>query len=67
MAEQSTDEHDPEAGDTAAMAPGDQAPEGAPGAGEDICRRCGGSGRAGDATCPDCEGTGKVVDAIGGG
>src|SRR5947199_303234 len=29
------------------MAPGDQAPPGTPGTGEDVCPRCGGSGRLG--------------------
>ncbi len=55
------------------MAPGDQAPAGTPGTGEDVCPRCGGVGRipgggvAGGVPCPECEGTGKVVVGIGGG
>lgn len=49
------------------MSPGDEAPVGTPGSGEDVCPRCGGSGRLeGGATCPECEGTGKVNVGIGG-
>jgi hypothetical protein len=50
----------------APMAPGDQAPEGTPGTGENVCPRCGGSGRVGAETCPECQGTGKVTVGIGG-
>jgi hypothetical protein len=48
------------------MAPGDQAPPGTPGTGEDLCRTCGGSGRLNGGPCPDCEGTGRVTRGIGG-
>ena len=48
------------------MSPGDDAPEGTPGTGEDICPQCGGSGREGDGTCRNCQGTGKVNVGIGG-
>jgi DnaJ-class molecular chaperone len=48
------------------MAPGDEAPEGTPGTGEDICPRCGGSGRLGAGSCPECGGRGKVIRGIGG-
>lgn len=48
------------------MNPGDEAPEGTPGTGEDICRKCGGSGRAGDSECPSCQGSGKVIVGVGG-
>jgi len=51
----------------APMSPGDEAPPGTPGTGEDICPRCGGSGRIDGARCPECEGTGKVTVGIGGG
>lgn len=47
--------------------PGDEAPAGAPGTGEDVCPACGGSGRAGGAACPTCGGTGRVTEGIGGG
>ena len=48
------------------MNPGDEAPEGTPGTGEDLCRECGGSGRVGNASCPSCDGTGKVIVGVGG-
>ncbi|MEP6608150.1 MAG: hypothetical protein ABJA83_05670 [Burkholderiaceae bacterium] len=48
------------------MAPGDEAPAGTPGTGENVCRMCGGSGRVDGHTCGDCEGSGKVIDGIGG-
>jgi hypothetical protein len=47
--------------------PGDEAPAGAPGSGEAVCRRCGGSGRDQSQPCPECGGSGKVVEGIGGG
>jgi DnaJ-class molecular chaperone len=49
------------------MAPGDQAPPGTPGTGDNVCPTCNGSGRAQGAACPTCRGTGTVVEAIGGG
>lgn len=49
------------------MAPGDQAPPGTPGTGEDVCPRCGGSGRLGANACPECGGRGRIVKGIGGG
>jgi hypothetical protein len=48
------------------MAPGDDAPAGTPGTGENVCPRCGGSGRIGGSSCPECAGTGKVTQGIGG-
>jgi hypothetical protein len=48
------------------MAPGDEAPPGTPGTGEDVCPRCGGSGRLGANACPECAGRGRVVKGIGG-
>ncbi len=48
------------------MAPGDEAPAGTPGAGENVCRECGGSGRIGDRTCETCGGSGVVIEEIGG-
>ncbi|MFJ7438560.1 hypothetical protein ACIQW5_12955 [Methylorubrum thiocyanatum] len=47
--------------------PGDEAPPGTPGTGENLCPRCGGSGQIGAKSCPDCNGTGKVISGIGGG
>jgi RecJ-like exonuclease len=50
------------------MKPGDEAEPGTPGAGEDLCETCGGSGKLDDGkTCPECEGTGRVMRGIGGG
>jgi hypothetical protein len=49
-----------------ALNPGDEAPAGTPGTGEDICGRCHGSGHLDGRRCPDCGGGGKVVRAIGG-
>jgi hypothetical protein len=46
--------------------PGDVAPLGTPGAGEDICPLCAGSGRLEGEPCADCGGSGKVIDGIGG-
>jgi hypothetical protein len=48
------------------MSPGDEAPAGTPGTGEDVCPNCGGSGRAASGACPVCAGTGKVTVGIGG-
>lgn len=51
----------------AALDAGDEAAAGAPGTGEAVCHRCGGSGKFHGAPCPTCGGTGKVVQGIGGG
>jgi rubrerythrin len=47
--------------------PGDDAPPGTPGTGEDICPECGGTGRLNDKPCPNCGGTGRINEGIGGG
>jgi hypothetical protein len=47
--------------------PGDEAPPGTPGTGEDVCPDCNGSGRVGDAKCPTCAGRGTIVRGVGGG
>lgn len=46
--------------------PGDQAPEGAEGSGENICPDCSGSGKLDGKDCTACAGTGVVQDAVGG-
>lgn len=52
----------------APLNPGDEAPEGVPGTGEDVCPRCKGSGKlAQGQDCPDCGGSGKIIEGIGGG
>lgn len=48
------------------LRPGDEAPPGTPGTGEDICPVCGGSGSTAGRECPHCLGTGKVNVGIGG-
>jgi DnaJ-class molecular chaperone len=45
----------------------DKVPPGAPGAGENVCRKCAGTGRVEGEKCPDCGGTGKETTGIGGG
>lgn len=47
--------------------PGDAAAPGTPGAGENVCPDCKGSGRLDNAPCRTCGGTGKVIEGIGGG
>jgi DnaJ-class molecular chaperone len=55
--------------------PGDEAPVGTPGTGEDVCPVCQGTGLAADADadegekapCPNCGGTGVITEGIGGG
>jgi hypothetical protein len=50
------------------MNPGDDAPPGTPGTGEDICPVCKGTGKIeNDRDCPNCGGTGRIVEGIGGG
>ena len=50
------------------MAPGDEAPPGTPGTGEDICPKCNGKGQIqSGGKCPDCGGTGKVTKGVAGG
>jgi RecJ-like exonuclease len=51
---------------TASMAPGDEAPQGTPGAGENVCPTCNGSGKVDGATCQTCAGSGVVIEEIGG-
>ncbi len=48
--------------------PGDEAEPGTPGAGEDVCEACAGSGKLSDGKpCSNCGGSGKVMRGIGGG
>lgn len=46
--------------------PGDVAPPGTPGTGENTCPECRGSGRTGARECPVCGGTGKITEGLGG-
>ncbi|MGH1571353.1 hypothetical protein ACRAWG_12475 [Methylobacterium sp. P31] len=52
--------------DTDPGKPGNEAPPGTPGTGENLCRACGGTGKIDDKTCPECQGSGKVTTGIGG-
>ena len=47
--------------------PGDEAPPGTPGTGEDICPDCHGTGKVGGSPCKNCGGTGKITEGVGGG
>jgi hypothetical protein len=50
------------------VAPGDDAPAGTVGTGDDVCPICHGSGKnASGGQCPNCYGTGKITEGIGGG
>ena len=49
------------------MAPGDGAPPGTPGTGEDVCPDCGGKGRRDGRECSTCLGRGRVIKAISAG
>ncbi len=54
----------PEGGD---VNPGDEAPGGTPGTGENLCRDCEGSGKLNGERCPTCNGTGRIIEGTGGG
>ena len=56
-----------EGSDAAIEKPGDVAPAGAAGTGENVCPVCGGSGVVHGGACENCAGTGKVTAGIGGG
>jgi len=49
------------------MNPGDEAAEGTPGTGEDLCPDCAGKGTRQGKPCITCGGTGRIVQGIGGG
>lgn len=50
------------------MNPGDQAPSGSAGTGDNLCPKCSGSGITDDTgmRCEHCGGTGKVTEGVGG-
>jgi hypothetical protein len=48
------------------MSPGDEAPAGTPGTGENVCPVCGGRGILDGRPCANCGGTGKVIVGVGG-
>jgi DnaJ-class molecular chaperone len=45
----------------------ERVPAGSPGSGENVCRKCAGTGKVEGKECPDCGGTGKLTTGIGGG
>lgn len=45
---------------------GDEVPPGTPGAGENVCPDCGGTGQRDGEECATCGGTGVVTEAVGG-
>jgi RecJ-like exonuclease len=47
--------------------PGDEAPPGTAGTGEDVCPDCRGTGRIRQGACPNCGGSGKIISGVGGG
>lgn len=52
--------------ETAAINPGDIAPAGTPGTGDNLCPDCSGSGRLGQRECQTCGGSGRVIEGVGG-
>jgi hypothetical protein len=57
---------DTKASQTPKLNPGDVAPPGTPGTGENLCPDCNGSGKLESSACPTCGGTGKVTEGMGG-
>jgi DnaJ-class molecular chaperone len=51
---------------TKPMNPGDEAPAGTVGTGENICAVCRGSGKREGKPCQSCGGTGRVIEGVGG-
>ena len=47
-------------------APGDQGDPDEASVGENICDKCGGSGKRDGETCAECGGTGKIQEVVGG-
>jgi len=54
-------------GQTTPPKPGDVAPPGTPGTGEDLCPACQGRGVVDRRPCPTCGGSGVVIKGIAGG
>jgi DnaJ-class molecular chaperone len=51
----------------AEMAPGDEAPPGTEGTGDDVCPACAGAGEKNGSPCEECGGAGTVVRGVSGG
>lgn len=47
--------------------PGDVAPPGTPGTGEDVCPDCQGKGEMDNKPCANCGGSGVVIAGVAGG
>jgi DnaJ-class molecular chaperone len=67
MAESDSNRTKPSTTGTTKLNPGDDAPPGTPGTGENVCPQCSGSGKLQGAPCPNCGGTGTVIKGIAGG
>ncbi len=63
----STSKTGPDSPTEVRLNPGDVAPPGTPGTGEDVCPQCHGSGKLQGQPCQNCGGTGKVIKGIAGG
>ena len=61
-----SDAQDAKTGTQPALNPGDEAPPGTAGTGEDVCPDCNGKGRIDGAPCATCGGSGTVNRAVGG-
>jgi hypothetical protein len=48
------------------LPPANDVPSATPGTGENVCPKCGGSGKVVGITCTECQGSGKVTRGIGG-
>jgi DnaJ-class molecular chaperone len=48
------------------MNPGDEAPAGTPGTGDNVCPACHGTGKLRGGLCANCGGSGHIVTGIGG-
>jgi len=51
--------------DPRSQKPGDEVPPGTPQSGENLCRRCAGTGQLEGRPCSDCGGSGVVTTLVG--
>ena len=65
MSGSQSDTH-PTSSEQAKMNPGDDAPPGTPGTGDNVCPECSGKGKLeSGGQCPNCGGTGQVTQIVG--